>query len=82
MSSGESWIRQVLYGKGFYRHALNVDVTTGWGIDTFGHHAQMPQLLSLAGYKSYGSSVEFPGIKRRLNFPGRVSMERGFQPFG
>ena len=27
--SGESWIRQVLYGKGYFRKALNVDVTTG-----------------------------------------------------
>ncbi len=51
--SGESWIRQVLYGKGYYRKTLNVDVTTGWALDTFGHHAQMPQLLKLAGYKSY-----------------------------
>ena len=51
--SGESWIRQVLYGKDYFRKALNVDVSTGWGIDTFGHHAQMPQLLNLAGFKSY-----------------------------
>ena len=51
--SGESWIRQVLYGKGYYRQALGVDVTTGWALDTFGHHAQMPQLLKLAGYQSY-----------------------------
>jgi alpha-mannosidase len=51
--SGESWIRQVLYGKGYYRRVLNVDVTTGWALDTFGHHAQMPQLLKLAGYQSY-----------------------------
>ena len=49
MPSGESWIRQVLYGKGYYRDALGVEVTVGWGLDTFGHHAQMPQLLKLAG---------------------------------
>jgi len=53
MPSGESWIRQVLYGKGYYRDKLGVDVTVGWALDTFGHHAQMPQLLKLAGYKSY-----------------------------
>ena len=29
-----------------------VDVTVGWQLDTFGHHAQMPQLLKLAGYQS------------------------------
>ncbi len=51
--SGESWIRQVLYGKGYYRTTLGTDVTVGWGLDTFGHHAQMPQLLKLAGYNSY-----------------------------
>ncbi len=51
--SGESWIRQALYGKNYFKQALGVDVTTGWAIDTFGHHAQMPQLLMLAGYNSY-----------------------------
>ncbi|PYV27236.1 MAG: hypothetical protein DMG24_05110 [Acidobacteria bacterium] len=51
--SGESWIRQALYGKGYYRDKLGVDVSVGWALDTFGHHAQMPQLLKLAGYKSY-----------------------------
>jgi alpha-mannosidase len=51
--SGESWVRQALYGKGYYREKLGVDVTAGWGLDTFGHHGQMPQLLKLAGYTSY-----------------------------
>jgi alpha-mannosidase len=51
--SGESWVRQVLYGKSYFKQSLGVDVTTGWAIDTFGHHAQMPQLLKLAGFKSY-----------------------------
>jgi alpha-mannosidase len=50
---GESYARQMLYGKGFFRRELGVNVTTGWNLDTFGHHAQMPQLLKLAGYKSY-----------------------------
>jgi alpha-mannosidase len=53
MPSGESWIRHALYGKTYYREKLGVDVTVGWALDTFGHHAQMPQLLKLAGYKSY-----------------------------
>lgn len=53
MPGGESFIRQVLYGKGYFRKKLGVDVTTGWQLDTFGHHAQMPQLLKLAGYKSF-----------------------------
>jgi len=53
MPSGESWVRHALYGKGYFRDKLGLDVTVGWALDTFGHHAQMPQLLKLAGFKSY-----------------------------
>jgi alpha-mannosidase len=53
MPSGESFVRQILYGKGYYRDQLGVDVTVGWNLDTFGHNAQMPQILKLAGYQSY-----------------------------
>ena len=53
MPGGESFVRQVLYGKGYFRKKLGVEVTTGWQLDTFGHHAQMPQLLKLAGFTSF-----------------------------
>jgi alpha-mannosidase len=50
---GELFIRQVQYGKAYCRERLGVDVTVGWFLDTFGHHPQLPQLLKLAGYKSF-----------------------------
>lgn len=50
---GELFVRQVQYGKRYCREALGVDVTTGWFLDTFGHHPQMPQILALAGYRSF-----------------------------
>jgi alpha-mannosidase len=53
MPGGESFVRQVLYGKGYFRQKLGVDVTTGWQLDTFGHHPQIPQLLKLGGYTSF-----------------------------
>ena len=53
MPGGESFVRQVLYGRGYFREQLGVDVTVGWQLDTFGHHAQMPQLLKLAGFRSF-----------------------------
>ena len=53
MPGGESWIRQIVYGKHYFRATLGIDVTVGWALDTFGHHAQMPQLLRLAGLHSY-----------------------------
>lgn len=68
MPSGESWVRQVLYGKGYYRDKLGVDVTVGWGLDTFGHHAQMPQLLKLAGYQSYWFQRGVPGNETPSEF--------------
>jgi alpha-mannosidase len=51
--SGESIAHQYLLGKSYFREKLGYDVTTGWAIDTFGHNAQMPQILKLAGMKSY-----------------------------
>ncbi len=53
MPSGESFVRQMLFGKRYFREQLGVDVTVGWQLDTFGHHAQMPQLLKLGGYNSF-----------------------------
>ena len=53
MPGGESIVHQMLYGKGYYRKKLGVDIKVGWALDTFGHNAQMPQLLRLAGLQSY-----------------------------
>ena len=62
MPGGETFIRQMQYGKGYYRDKLGVNVTTGWLLDTFGHHAQIPQLLTLGGYKSFWF---FRGVPRQ-----------------
>jgi alpha-mannosidase len=53
MPCGESFVRQILYGKRYFWDKLGVDVTVGWQLDTFGHHAQMPQLLKLGGFESF-----------------------------
>ncbi|HTL57301.1 MAG TPA: glycoside hydrolase family 38 C-terminal domain-containing protein [Candidatus Limnocylindrales bacterium] len=66
MPSGESFIRQILYAKGYCREALKTEVTVGWLLDTFGHHAQMPQLLRLAGYHSFWFSR---GVEDRSKMP-------------
>jgi alpha-mannosidase len=66
MPSGESFVRQMLYGKGYCRDALSTEVTVGWLLDTFGHHAQLPQLLRLAGYHSFWFSR---GVEERSKMP-------------
>ena len=53
MPGGETFVRQMQYGKGYYRDKLGVDVTSGWLIDSFGHHGQLPQLLAQGGYKTF-----------------------------
>jgi alpha-mannosidase len=55
LPGGETLLRQILYGKTYYREQFGVDVTVGWLIDTFGHNAQMPQILTSAGYTSFWS---------------------------
>ena len=71
MPGGETFVRQMQYGKGYYREKLGVDVTTGWLLDSFGHHAQIPQLLTLGGYKSFWF---FRGVTRQ-NHPSEFFWE-------
>jgi alpha-mannosidase len=66
--SGESIVRQYLLSKSYFRDALDYDVTTGWGLDTFGHNAQMPQILKLAGMKSYWFQRGVPSIDTPSEF--------------
>ncbi len=47
--SGESWARQLLYGKEYFREKFGVDVKIGWNPDSFGYNWNMPQLYKKAG---------------------------------
>ena len=49
MPGGESFIRQILYSKGYFRRKLDFEMTRAWLIDTFGHHAQIPQIAQALG---------------------------------
>ncbi|NOY75989.1 MAG: alpha-mannosidase [Kiritimatiellaeota bacterium] len=53
MPSTESFARQSLYGKGFFRKEFGVDVEIGYNVDSFGHAAGLPQILAKSGYKRY-----------------------------
>ena len=56
----------MLYAKGYCREALGIDVKVGWLLDTFGHHAQMPQILRLGGYNSFWFAR---GVEDRSKMP-------------
>ena len=67
--SGESLIRQLLYGKCYYRRMFDVDSVLLWLPDTFGYSGQLPQILKGCGvnylvtqkiFWSYNDGEQFP----------------------
>ncbi|MCX6556469.1 MAG: alpha-mannosidase, partial [Candidatus Aminicenantes bacterium] len=51
--AGESWARQLLYGKKYLREKFGVDVRIGWNPDSFGYNWNMPQLYKQSGIDSF-----------------------------
>ena len=49
LPDGESLVRQVLYGKRYFKQKFNVDVNIGWNPDSFGYNAQLPQIYKRSG---------------------------------
>jgi alpha-mannosidase len=53
LPSGESLVRQMLYGQRDFEHRFGRRCTTYWSPDTFGHNGQMPQILRQAGMERF-----------------------------
>lgn len=51
--SGESVIRQALYGKRYFKAKFGLDVPAGYNVDSFGHPGTFPMLLRHTGSDSY-----------------------------
>jgi alpha-mannosidase len=51
--SGESFVRQGLYGQRYLLDRFGAFATTGANLDSFGHNASLPQILSRSGMDSY-----------------------------
>lgn len=69
LTSGESLVRQLLYGKRYYKEEFDVDSQLLWLPDTFGYSAALPQILKGFGVKylvtqkifwSYNEGEQFP----------------------
>ena len=50
---GEAVVRQVLYGKRWYKANFGIDVKTVWLLDNWTHPWTYPQILKKAGIESY-----------------------------
>jgi len=65
--SGESFIRQALYGKAFFQRAFGTTTNVGYNVDSFGHAATLPMLLRHTGYEHY--TFQRPGDHEK-DLPG------------
>jgi len=50
---GESFIRQILYGKRYFQQKFGVDIKIGWNPDSFGYNWNMPQFFKKSGIDSF-----------------------------
>lgn len=53
MPSGESFVRQALYGRMYFKEKFGVEPSTAINFDPFGHTRGLVQILKKSGYDSY-----------------------------
>lgn len=56
LTSGESLVRQLLFGKRFFKKEFNVDCKVLWLPDVFGYSAALPQILIKSGVTRFLTS--------------------------
>ena len=56
LSSGESLVRQILYGKRFIKEEFGIDSRVLWLPDVFGYSAALPQILKKSGVDKFVTS--------------------------
>ena len=56
LPSGESLVRQILYGKKFFKEEFGVDSHIVWLPDAFGYSAALPQIFNLSGIDTFVTS--------------------------
>lgn len=54
--SGESFVRQILFGKKFFKEEFGVNSKILWLPDVFGYSAAMPQILRKSGVETFVTS--------------------------
>lgn len=67
--SGESFVRHGLYGQRYFREKFGVTAQVGYNVDSFGHHAMLPQILKKSGLDYYvfmRPSPQEKGLPARL----------------
>jgi len=53
LPSGESFVRQALMGRLFFKKHFGVMPKVAYNLDPFGHHGNLPQMLRKTGFETY-----------------------------
>jgi alpha-mannosidase len=69
LPSGESFVRQGLYGQRYFQEKFGVTAKVGYNVDSFGHHGMLPQILKKSGMDYYIFMRPSPQEK---GLPGRL----------
>lgn len=67
--SGESYVRQGLYGQRYFKEKFGRMAETGFNVDSFGHNGNLPQILKKSGLEHYVFMRPMPLEK---GLPGRI----------
>ncbi len=67
--SGESYVRQGLYGQRYFLEKFGKMAVTGYNVDSFGHNGNLPQILKKSGMDNYVFMRPMPHEK---GLPGRI----------
>ncbi len=69
LPSGESLIRQLLYGRAWFRENLGVESRVAWQPDTFGFSAALPQILKKMGVPYFATEKLLRADPETERFP-------------
>ncbi len=69
MPSGESLIRQLMYGKQWFREHFGVESRVAWQPDTFGYSAALPQIFKQLGIRYFATEKLLRADPETERFP-------------
>ncbi|MBR5587183.1 MAG: alpha-mannosidase [Clostridia bacterium] len=84
LPSGESFSRQILYGKNYFMEKFGVEPETALNFDSFGHTRGLVQILKKSGYKNYIlARILDPGDYKWTGFDdSEIKLHKSFEGYG
>lgn len=75
LPSGEGFVRQIKYGRDYFKNNFGVAPTTAFNVDPFGHSRGLVQIMKKSGYDSY---IIMRPSKDFLELPSDLFVWKGY----